>query len=301
MRGASARSGVADDQGFFFPSPLVQDAALRDHLRRQHRLDHARDVVASSSRAHLPRRSRSSPSSPPPAPRRSPARSAAASRSAGSGSTPRRPPGSPGSPSGCSRRWRRRRGGCGSPRRRPRPRPRVARVPRRPGPARSAWRRARPCAAGRAASCRFASACAMSAAFDALVCSSSRCLSEIARSASSCASLARRAWMRRHDLGVGLRLGRRLAAPRLGHLRLHDLDVERVEDQPEVGELARARLPDDHRERIVLVLDAGSLACATTGAAAVRARAACQCRRAAASATPTASSWPRRAGRASAG
>ena len=42
------------------------------------------------------------------------------------------------------------------------------------------------------ASWRFASACAISAAFDARVCSSSRCLSEIARSASSCASLARR-------------------------------------------------------------------------------------------------------------
>ncbi len=42
------------------------------------------------------------------------------------------------------------------------------------------------------ASCFFASACAISAALDALVCSSSRCLSEMVRSASSWASLARR-------------------------------------------------------------------------------------------------------------
>ena len=61
--------------------------------------------------------------------------------------------------------------------------------------------------------------------------------------------------LRGHDVGVGLRLGGRLAAPRFGDFRLHDLDVQRVEDQPQVGELARARLPDDHGERIVLVLE----------------------------------------------
>ena len=48
--------------------------------------------------------------------------------------------------------------------------------------------------------------------------------------------------VRRHDVRVRLRLGGRLPATRFGDFRLHDLDVERIEDQSEVGELARARL-----------------------------------------------------------
>ena len=235
----------------------VENAAARHELRREHRLDHARDVVrrrfgappfsAARDRDQLRLRQRVGDR---------PARSAAASRSGDSGSSSRRPPGSPRSPSGCSR-----------PSRRRRVRMRIAsasadasasRRTRRgvgPAPARSASRRARRRAAGPAPPGFFASACAISAAFDAFVCSSSRCLSEIARSASSCASFARRDWLRGDDVGVRLRFGRRLPAARFGDFRLHDLDVERVEDEAEVGELARARLADDHGERIVLVLE----------------------------------------------
>ena len=63
--------------------------------------------------------------------------------------------------------------------------------------------------------------------------------------------------VRRDDVGVRLRFGRRLPAARLGDFRLHDLDVQRIEDQAEVGELARARFANDHGERIVFVLERG--------------------------------------------
>ncbi len=57
------------------------------------------------------------------------------------------------------------------------------------------------------------------------------------------------------DFGVGLCFGRGLAPARFGDLRLYRLDVQRIEDQSEIGQLARAGLADDHREWIVLVLE----------------------------------------------
>ena len=130
----------------------------------------------------------------------------------------------------------------------------IARARASAWPARSASHRAPTCAAAPSASC--------SSLPLARSARRSRPASAPAHAACPRSRARPRAALPARDASAAPRRCRRSPAPRrptatacFGDLALHDLDVERVEHETEIGELARARLADDHRQRIVLVLD----------------------------------------------
>src|SRR5207253_7723762 len=57
----------------------------------------------------------------------------------------------------------------------------------------------------------------------------------------------------RDDVRVGLGFGGGLSPARVGHFGLDDFDVERIEDEPQIRELARTCFANNNRERIVVV------------------------------------------------